>query len=110
MKTTVNFCDFQDAFNVMDRGDNFSLDGKQALYDWIEQYEENTEEEIELDIIALCCEFTEYENLKELQDNYTDINSMEELQDHTTVIYIDDPPDDDEESENYDGSFIIQDY
>ena len=57
-----------------------------------------TGEEVELDVIALCCEYTEYENLEELQENYTDIDSMEKLEDRTTVIKIDDD------------RFIIQDF
>ncbi len=97
MKSTVNFCEFTDAFSI--RPDNFSYGGKKALFDYLEQYEEDTGEEVELDVIALCCEYTEYENLKELQSNYNDIESMEDLENNTTVIRIDDSE-----------SFIIQDY
>ncbi len=98
MKQTVNFSEFCDRFRDMNRNENFTYDGKRALFDYLEEYEESTGEEVELDIIALCCEYTEYENLKELQENYSDIESIEELRDHTTVIMIDDD------------RFIIQDY
>ena len=33
-------------------------------------------------------DFDEYENLKKVQDNYTDIKSLDDLRDHTTVIEI----------------------
>jgi len=98
MKQTINFSQFCDAFRDMNRNNNFTYNGKRALYDWLEELEEDTRIEQELDVIALCCEFTEYENLAELQENYTDINSMEDLEDHTTVIKIDDD------------RFIIQNY
>ncbi len=98
MKQSINFSQFCDAFRDMNRNNNFTYDGKRALYDYLENYEEDTGEEIELDIIALCVEYTEYENLKELQENYTDIESMEELEEQTTVIKIDDE------------RFIIRDY
>ena len=98
MKQTINFSQFHDAFEESNRGNNFSYDGRHALFDYLEEYEESTGEEIELDVIALCCEFTEYENLAELQENYTDIESMEELGDHTQVIMIDEE------------RFIIQDF
>ncbi|KKL61460.1 hypothetical protein LCGC14_2195110 [marine sediment metagenome] len=88
MKQTVNFSDFVDAFEI--RKENFTYEGKQALFDYLEEYEESTGEEIELDVIGLCCEYTEYENLKELQENYRDIDTMEELEEQTTVIKIDD--------------------
>ena len=98
MKQTINFSQYCDAFKDMNRGNNFTYDGKRALYDYLEEYEDGTGEEVELDVIALCCEYTEYENLEELQENYTDIDSMEKLEDHTTVIKVDDD------------RFIIQDF
>lgn len=57
MKTTVNFCDFQDAFQI--RKENFSYEGKRVLFDYLEEMEESTGEELELDVIALCCEYSE---------------------------------------------------
>lgn len=97
MKQTINFNQFCDSFQG-DYKNSFSYEGKQALFDYLEQYKEDCDTELELDPIAFCVEYTEYKNLKELQDNYTDIESIEELQDNTTVIMIDDE------------SFIIQDY
>ena len=97
MKTIINFSQFVDGFE--NRQENFTYEGKQALYDYLEQYEEDTGEEIEFDPIALCCEYTQYENMKELQENYTEIKNMEDLQNNTQVIEI-------EGSE----SFIIQNY
>lgn len=98
MKTTVSFCDFTDAFLKMGRENSFSYEGKRALFDYLEQYEQDTGEEIELDIIALCCEYTEYENLEEYNSRYDEVESIEEIEDKTTVIRIDN------------SSFIIQDY
>ena len=91
MKQTVNFCEFTDRFRDMDRNNNFSYEGKRALFDYLEEYEESIGEEIELDIIALCCEYSEYENLKDFQSNYGDgYETMESIEDHTTVIKIND--------------------
>lgn len=61
MKKTINFNDFVDSFSE-DRKNQFSYEGKKALFEYLEQYEEDTGEEIELDTIALCCEYTEYDN------------------------------------------------
>ena len=91
MKQTVNFSEFCDRFRDMDRNNNFSYEGKRALFDYLEQFEEDTGEEIELDIIALCCEYTEYEDLKEFQDDYgDDYTAMESIEGNTTVIRIGD--------------------
>ena len=98
MKTTVSKSDFRDAFQRMGRENNFSYDGLGALYDFIEQMDGDCGTESELDVIALCCEFNEYADLAELQQDYTDVESMDELQANTMVIEIDDT------------AFIIQAY
>lgn len=89
MKQTINFSDFCDTLKRMNRDNNFTYEGKRALFDYLEELENDTDMEIELDVIALCCDFTEYENLAELQDNYTDIESMDDLYSKTVVINID---------------------
>lgn len=72
MKTTVNEYAFTQAFTDMNRGNNFSYSGLKALFNYLEEYEESTGEEIELDVIALCCEYTEYENVQEFVAAYDD--------------------------------------
>lgn len=69
MKQTINFSDFCDAFVRMDRNNNFSYEGKQMLFDSLESYEEDTQTEIELDVIALCCEYNE-DTTEEIISNY----------------------------------------
>lgn len=69
MKQSVNFSEFVDAFRAHGRQDQFSYEGKRALFDYLEQLEEDTGTEIELDVIALCCEYTEA-SLAEVADNY----------------------------------------
>ena len=61
MKTTVNFSQFHDAF-VAARPDNFSYDGLKALFEWIEDLDDQCGTDTELDVIALCCEFSEYDS------------------------------------------------
>lgn len=91
MKQTVNFSEFTDRFRDMNRDNNFSYEGKRALFDYLEQCEEDTGEEIELDIIGLCCEYTEYANLKEFQSEYSDeYETMDSIENKTTVIRIND--------------------
>ncbi len=98
MKQEVSKSDFIREFREYGRQDQFTQQGLCALYDYLEQYEEDCGTPIELDVIALCCEYTEYEDLEELQNNYAGVESMKRLEDNTTVIMIDDE------------SFIIADY
>ena len=98
MKLSVNMYDFERAFKRYER-DNFSYDGLKALFEYLEEYEDSTGEEVELDVIALCCEYTEYDSLNEYNDDYgTKYSEIDAIQDDTTLIKIDD------------NSFIIQQY
>lgn len=67
MKTTVNFSEFRDSFQQI-RPDNFSYDGQKILFNYFEEFEEDTGEEFELDVIAICCDFSEdsFENIADL--------------------------------------------
>lgn len=68
MKTTVNFSEFRDSFQQI-RPDNFSYEGLRHLFSWFEQYEEDTGEEVELDVIAICCDFSE-DYFQNIADQY----------------------------------------
>jgi hypothetical protein len=86
MKTTVTEYDFMEMFKRV-RPDNFSYQGLQVLFDYLENFEEDTGEELELDVIALCCDFTEYANLGEFQRDYSsDYETIEYIEEETTVI------------------------
>jgi hypothetical protein len=96
MKTTVSRYDFERAFVDADRRDNFSYEGLNALFDYLEDYEEQTGEEIELDVIALCCDYSE-DNPDDIISNYSiDVEGMDDdekidavrdyLNDNTTLV------------------------
>ena len=59
MKTTVSLYDFREAFRQYDRANSFSYDGYRVLFEYLEQLGDDIGEEIELDVIALCCEYDE---------------------------------------------------
>ena len=100
MKQSVNLYDFDRAFETMRRGNSFSCAGKRALFEYLESYEEDTGEEIELDVVALCCNYSEYSSAYEAASEYgysntgEGIETREEraldwLRDKTTVIEVD---------------------
>jgi hypothetical protein len=99
MYDTISEYQFRDWFTA-NRPNNFSYDGLKALFNYLEEYEDSTGEKIEFDPIALCCEYTEYENIKEFNKNYDyDCKTLDDIRYYTEVIEI----------ENSD-SFIIQDF
>ncbi len=96
MNQTINLSQFRDAFQAI-RPDNFSYDGLGALYEWLEDFADDCGREYSLDVIALCCEFSEMD-LYEINTSYClDGESFEDmgeaiewLQDRTTVIHVSD--------------------
>ena len=98
MIQTINECEFTMAFKEI-RPDNFSYSGLKALYNYLEDYEYDTGESVELDVIAICCDYTEYESLEAFQEDYgEDYQSIENIEHATQLIMIDDT------------SFIIQQF
>jgi predicted ArsR family transcriptional regulator len=98
----LNVYQFRDAFRAAGRNEQFSYEGLGALFDYLEQYSEDTGEPFELDVIAICCDFSE-ESYKDIADNYridlSDADGDEEeeyqivleyLQDNTTVLELGD--------------------
>ena len=99
MIRTINEYDFIKEFHKMGRGNNFSTSGLIALYEYLEMLGDDLGQEIELDVIALCCEYAEYDNLEEFQADYSeDYQTIGDIESDTTVIMIDDD------------SFIIQQF
>jgi hypothetical protein len=78
MKTTVSKYDFERAFADADREDNFSYEALGLLFDYFESYEEETGQEIELDAIAICCDYNE-DNLDDIIANYSiDVEGLDD--------------------------------
>ncbi len=94
MKTNISYNDFVRAFEDCNRKNNFTHAGLRALLDYVEAYELETDTEITLDVIALCCEYTEYANMEEFWQDYDKDNypTLEKLSDYTQVIPIEDTP------------------
>jgi len=92
MKQTVHESDFRDAFVNRNRSDNFSYAGLGTLYWWLRGFEEDAGEEIELDVIALCCDYTEYDDLDEFHGDHDkdEYRTVDDIADETTVIPIGD--------------------
>tara|TARA_R100000781_G_scaffold92092_1_gene57014 strand:+ start:6720 stop:7019 length:300 start_codon:yes stop_codon:yes gene_type:complete len=89
MKTSISEYEFCRWFEEQ-RPNNFSRVGLQSLFDYLEEYEESTGEEIEFDPIALCCEYTEYEDLDEFHQDYDkeEYPDLDEIRDWTQVIEV----------------------
>ena len=112
MINTIDEYQFKDAFMKI-RPDNFSYNGLSSLFEYFEEYEDSIGEQIELDVIAICCEWSEasysevyndyiasehngnlniynddvYQEIKDNIDNKNEI-ILEYLQDNTMAIEV----------------------
>lgn len=69
MKQSVNFYAFLDAFRACGRDGQFSHWALETLFDHLEQYEDDCGVELELDVVAICCDFSE-DSWKNIADDY----------------------------------------
>lgn len=103
---------FISMFDQYGRGDQFSGEGLIALFDYLDELSEALGEDIKIDVIGLCCDFTEYDSLQDLIEAYLDgmaselVNDIDEnkkdilgyFKDKTQVIEVDG------------GSYIIENF
>ena len=88
MIQTVNFNTFHDSFTAI-RPDNFTYSGLRALFDYLEQLEVDMGAAIELDVIAICCDFSQYDSVESALKEFQ-FKDEEELEENTAVIRCDD--------------------
>ena len=96
MKQSVNFFQFCDAFRAYDRYYSFGYQALRVIFDYLESYEQDTGEEIELDVIAICCAYSMLDIDSIVQEYSIDVSDVDEddleeyvlnyLNDHTTVL------------------------
>jgi hypothetical protein len=97
---TASFYDFHSAFMRAGREAQYSYKGLRGLYAYLEQLSEDLGEPIELDVIAICCDYTE-STFKSIADDYSiDLSECEDeddireavldyLHDNTSVVWSD---------------------
>lgn len=66
---------------------SFSLDGLKALFEYLEDLSDDIGEPIELDPIAIRCEYSEYESVKEYnKEMIKEIESWEECEEAVCFV------------------------
>jgi len=91
MKKTLSFCDFEKEFIDSNCYNDFGYEGLKALFNFLEEYEQESGEELELDVIALCCDYTKFDSAQEAYKEYnsdetvTEEEAFDWLQERTFV-------------------------
>jgi len=76
-----------------DRKDCFSRPALYALYRYLDELSSDIGEDIELDVVGICCEFAEYKDIDAVKVDYGfevgEVKNISELQEKTIVIEFD---------------------
>ena len=92
MKEYVNEHTFRDRFMRSDNyKNNFSYEGLHALFEYIEQVEDDIGEEFEFDMVGICCDYTEYDSLEDFNADYSSddkVYTIDDIREETVVIEI----------------------
>jgi len=93
MIQTINSGDFMAAFHKFDRYNQFGYEALTALYEYFEELDPN----MELDVIAICCDYS-HDSAKDIAQDYNiDLSDCEDdkekavrvrewLEEHTTIV------------------------
>jgi hypothetical protein len=86
MHQKITFSDFTKAFHDMGYENNFSHSGLRVLFNYLEEYEDSAGESIELDVIALCCDYCE-STWEEIAEDYDiDVEGLDETDTQSEVM------------------------
>ena len=86
----VSFSEFYDSFHKAGRGKQFSYDGLQAIYEFYDSLSDDINEAYELDVIGICCEWSEM-SIDEILESYNildddELNELDEDEIRSKVI------------------------
>lgn len=68
------------------RWKQFSYEAWEQIFEWEEERNDNNNNEY--DPVAFCCDYAEYSSFDQLKDDYSDIESKEDLEGQTWVSYL----------------------
>lgn len=94
MKQTITEYQFIEAFRHAGRESQFTVPARRALFEYLEDFEDSTGTELELDPVGICCEFSEYPTALDAAQAFgfkdgidsKDESPIEWLQNRTQVI------------------------
>ncbi|MAK37229.1 MAG: hypothetical protein CMC15_13835 [Flavobacteriaceae bacterium] len=85
MLQTVSEDEFISAFDDYNRSENFTVSARRAMFEYFEELEEAFGEPLLLDVIGICCEYSEYADEDEVKEAYG-LEEDDEIEDYTDVI------------------------
>jgi len=86
MIITLSKQNFLEQVRQHSRWKQFSYEAWEQIFEWEEERNDNNNNEY--DPVAFCCDYAEYDSFDQLKDDYSDIESKEDLEGQTWVSYL----------------------
>lgn len=77
MIQTVDSSDLYHLACRMNRGDNFGHNGWRAIGDYLEELSDSTGEDVEIDIISICCDYSMAESVEDAYMQYDHLHGVD---------------------------------
>ena len=88
MKNTIDTYYFRNWFLNSQYKNNFSIEGLSSLYNYLVDLEEDQNTEFNFDPVAFACAYSEYKNFEEIKENYNSIETIQDLENNTSIIEV----------------------
>jgi hypothetical protein len=82
MKQTVNLESFMQAFHTYNRYEQFGYEALKVLFEYLEE----CDPDMELDVIAICCDYSHSDTMTIANDYSIDLSDCAEAEDRADVI------------------------
>jgi hypothetical protein len=115
MKSTLSVYEIADALQN-DSNAGWSYEGAKALAEYLNEQDEQSGEDTELDVVAIRCDFSEYQSAQDAASNYSweyegdeeeiDADELDELKEQSALEYLQDRT----QVIEFNGGIIIADF
>jgi hypothetical protein len=115
MKSTLSVYEIADALQD-DSNANWSYEGSKALAEYLNEIDEQSGEDTELDVVAIRCDWSEYQSAQDAASNYSweyegdeediDPEELDELKEDSALEYLQDRT----QVIEFNGGIIIADF
>lgn len=82
----INVYEFHDMFRTAGRQANFSYEGLRVLFDYLDDYSDSIGQPLDLDVVALCCDFNEM-SWRDVAECY-DVPDLDDLDEEERIDVI----------------------
>lgn len=90
MYQSINFDRFQRSFADYGCSDDFTYEGIKALFHYFEEMEKGSSKPIVIDVITICCDYSEYDSAIDAMNVYVDGEGYGDIDEKAALSWLQD--------------------